>query len=156
VVINKMTIISVGGKTYYSSYNPEKAAASHAHEEIVIDNTKFTDGHLTLEADPPLEDKYIHCKKGTQSVFTVATDGHVSAQSLLSQTGVETQDNGAFVAKYANDTGILRMGRQPNIADATVGLLDGIHHERKPTIFQTAVAPITTKITDKWDNRQWG
>ena len=125
-----MTIISVGGRSYYTSEAIRHSADQHEHEEINIDQTKYTDGHITLEANPPPENRYIHCKKGAETVFTVGTDGHVVAESLISQTGVETQDNGAFVAKYSNNSGILRMGRQPNIGDQTVGLLDGIHHER--------------------------
>ena len=125
-----MTIISVGGRSYYTSEAIRHSADQHEHEEINIDQTKYTDGHITLEANPPPENKYIHCKKGSETVFTVGTDGHVVAESLISQTGIETQDNGAFVAKYSNNSGILRMGRQPNIGDQTVGLLDGIHHER--------------------------
>jgi hypothetical protein len=146
-----MTIISIGGKTFFTSLDGElEASISHPHTVIQMDDSTIKDGHLTLTANPPPHNKYINCVKGTEDVFSVKTDGFVECEALLATTGIETQDNGAIVAKYSNDTGILRMGRQPTIGDQTVGLLDGIHHERminsKLEFYRQQLHPSVPKI----------
>jgi hypothetical protein len=146
-----MTIISIGNKTFFTSMdNPLSHAEDHGHEELAMDDSLFKDGHITLSADPPLDNTYIDCKKGSSSVFSVKTDGYVNCQALLSTTGMESINNGAIVHKYSSNSGILRMGRQPNIGDSTVGLLDGIHHERtidsKVNLFRQQLHPSQPKL----------
>ena len=62
------------------------------------------------------------------------TDGYVKCKALESEGGLETINDGAFAHVYANntpgDSNFIRVGRQGNAAETTVGLLDGIHHKR--------------------------
>lgn len=128
-----MTIIVVDGKNYQTSLEPAEQQAGggqHDHTELVMDDSKIHDGQLHLKANPPPNGKYIWIQKGTEDVFKVETDGVVECEALKSTTGVETVDDGAMAHVYSNSTGILRLGRQQNAGESTVGLLDGIHHQR--------------------------
>ena len=145
-----MTIISVGDKVFTTSLQPKTETGYHEHSVVQMDDSILKDGHIELVANPPPNDVYINCKKGTTDVFSVKTDGFVECEALLATTGIETKDDGALVSKYSNSSGILRLGRQPNIADQTVGLLDGIHHERvidsKLEVFRQQLHPSQPKL----------
>ena len=146
-----MTIISVGGKTFITSLSADRVDHDHTEfTQVKMDDSILKDGHIELSANPPPHDKYINCKKDNTDVFAVKTDGFVECEALLASTGIETVDNGALVHKYSQNTGILRMGRQPNIGDQTVGLLDGIHHERiidqNLQVFQQQLHPSQPKL----------
>ena len=128
-----MTITFVDGKQYSSVSVPSRPD-SHEHETVRMDDSALTDGQLLLRANPPPNDKYIWVKRGNDTVYQVQKDGVVVCEALQSNTGIETLNDAAIAHKYSNNTGILRVGRQPYIdGDAsynTLGLKDGIHHER--------------------------
>mgnify|MGYP003711262421 FL=1 len=88
-----------------------------------------------MKANPPPDGKYIWVQKDNENQFTVETDGFVKCKALESEGGLETINDGAFAHVYSNNTltdpNFLRVGRQGNVAETTVGLLDGIHHKRK-------------------------
>ena len=130
-----MTIIVVGSNTYTTSLEPTHAAEDHGHDELPMDDSNLKDGQIKLKANTPPDGKYIWIQKGNEDQFTVETDGFVQCKALKSAGGLETINDGAFAHVYANnapgDANFLRVGRQGNAGETTVGLLDGIHHQRK-------------------------
>ena len=129
-----MTIIVVGNNSYTTSLEPTHAAEDHGHDELPMEDSNLKDGQLKLRANPPPNDKYIWIQKDNEDQFTVETDGVVRCKALVSSGGLETLDDGAFAHKYENSTAedpnFIRVGRQGNTGETTVGLLDGIHHRR--------------------------
>ena len=129
-----MTIIVVGNNSYTTSLEPTHAAEDHGHDELPMEDSNLKDGQIILKANPPPDGKYIWIQKDNEDQFTVETDGVVRCKALVSSGGLETLDDGAFGHKYENSTAVdnnfIRVGRQENIQDQTVGLLDGIRHQR--------------------------
>ena len=129
-----MTIIVVGNNSYTTSLEPTHAAEDHGHDELPMEDSNLKDGQLKLRANPPPGGKYIWIQKDNEDQFTVETDGVVRCKALVSSGGLETLDDGAFAHKYENSTAedpnFIRVGRQGNTGETTVGLLDGIHHRR--------------------------
>jgi len=129
-----MTIIVVGNNSYTTSLEPAHAAEDHGHDELPMEDSNLKDGQIILKANPPPDGKYIWVQKDNDDQFTVETDGVVRCKALVSSGGLETLDDGAFAHKYENSTAedpnYIRVGRQGNTGETTVGLLDGIHHKR--------------------------
>ena len=129
-----MTIIVIGENTYTTSLEPTHKAEDHGHDELPMEDSNLQDGQIKLKANPPPNGKYIWIQKDNEDQFTVETDGYVKCKALESEGGLETINDGAFAHVYANntpgDSNFIRVGRQGNAAETTVGLLDGIHHKR--------------------------
>ena len=130
-----MTIIVVGSNAYTTSLEPTESAEDHGHDELPMEDSNLKDGQIKLKANPPPDGKYIWVQKDNENQFTVETDGVVKCKALESEGGLETINDGAFAHVYANnapgDSNFIRVGRQGNVGETTVGLLDGIHHQRK-------------------------
>ena len=124
----------MGNNSYTTSLEPAHAAEDHGHDELPMEDSNLKDGQIILKANPPPDGKYIWVQKDNEDQFTVETDGVVRCKALLSSGGLETLDDGAFAHKYENSTAedpnYIRVGRQGNTGETTVGLLDGIHHKR--------------------------
>ena len=130
-----MTIIVVGNTQYTTSLLPDEQS-DHGHENLEMGDSTLKDGQIILKENPPPDGIYIACKKGDETVFKVGTDGAVDCETLLSTGGIETKDDGAMVCIFSNHVvegsqNYIRVGRQENIDEQVVGLLDGIEHKRE-------------------------
>ena len=128
-----MTIIVAGDKTFQTGLEPTVQSGTsddHPHTQIQMSDTKLLDGQIHLKEDHPAGGKFIICEQSSGEVFTVQKDGFVECESLLSTTGMETINDGTIAWKPANNTGLLRIGRQQDTTETKVGLLDGIRHQR--------------------------
>ena len=74
---------------------------------------------------------FIECKNVAQTnLFHVDGYGAATALSVTAEAGFGTSQDGNFSWAHSTGAGLLRLGRQQNISDTTVGLRDGIHHQR--------------------------
>ncbi len=92
-----MPIIVVDGESFETSLEPtEQGGDGHDHTTLVMDDTLIQDGHITLIADPPKDGKFISCQKGAgNEQFNVTTNGGLFTRTLVSELGMETQNDGS-------------------------------------------------------------
>ena len=103
-----MPFIVVGDTIKETSLEPIATSTAHDHEELQMDDSLLQDGHMTLIADPPKDNKFISCQKGAANEqFSVDTNGGLVAQTIVSELGIETKDDGALKHIYSNSTGEL-------------------------------------------------
>ena len=90
-------------------------------------------GYAYMNAPASISEYFLECSSlADQSVKVCQINavGSIYCNAVTTVTGQHTADNGNFSWTHSSGEGLLRLGRQQDHSDQTVGLLDGIHHQR--------------------------
>ena len=90
-------------------------------------------GNVILGTPANNSEYYLQCGSiadNTVNLCQIDAVGSIQCNAITTVAGQHTNDNGNFSWTHSSGEGLLRLGRQQNHLDQTVGFLDGIHHQR--------------------------